>query len=269
MDQSGIKPEVASAQFQKMEEQAEKDGADYSELEGEELEAALQKNDAYKEFTEIIEKQREKLDKAANSADKYAKSLASAERIGNAQESANQSPDRYDRFIQDKTKSLIKEIQTSDNESIKKNEALKAAIEKYQKRLQENGGKMSKEVREAAKEIATAYQTQVEEMTRNLDEATETARRTAMGEGRDISQGLQDVDAGRERVVDDYNEASSDINLEEKIETAQAAEFVKAFTFQQIQNNGPDGHRCFGFQGFQRFPPPGNGPDFVHLYIGG
>ena len=217
MDQSGIKPEVASAQFQKMEEQAEKDGADYSELEGEELEAALQKNDAYKEFTEIIEKQREKLDKAADSADKYAKSLASAERIGNAQESANQSPDRYDRFIQDKTKSLIKEIQTSDNESIKKNEALKAAIEKYQKRLQENGGKMSKEAREAAKEIATAYQTQVEEMTRNLDEATETARRTAMGEGRDISQGLQDVDAGKERVVDDYNEATSDINLEEKI----------------------------------------------------
>ena len=216
MDQSGIKPEVASAQFQKMEEQAEKDGTDYSELEGEELEAALQKNDAYKEFTEIIEKQREKLDEAAKSADKYTEYLTKAESLGNSKEGTT-TGNKADEKLKNKTQELIKEIQTNDNDSLKQNEALKAAIEKYQKRLQENGGKMSKEVREAAKEIATAYQTQVAEMTKNLDDATEAARRTAMGEGRDISQGLQNVETGRENVVDDYNEAISDINLEEKI----------------------------------------------------
>lgn len=216
MDQSGIDKNVAEAQFQKMEEQAEKDGTDYSELEGEELETALQKNEAYKEFTEIIDKQREKLDEAAKSADKYTEYLTKAENLGNSKE-GTATGNKADEKLKNKTQELIKEIQTNDNASLKQNEALKAAIEKYQKRLQENGGKISKEVREAAKEIATAYQTQVEEMTRNLDEAAETARRTAMGEGRDISQGLQDVESGRENVVDDYNEAISDINLEEKI----------------------------------------------------
>ena len=45
------------------------------------------------------------------------------------------------------------------------------------------------------------------------------------------------------------------------------ADFVKAFLFQQVQNHRPHRNGGFGFQGFQRLPPPGHSPDFIHLHI--
>ena len=217
MEQSGIGNTSENRQtFSKIEEIAKKDNTDYSKIkDADELEAKLiDNNEEYKKLSKTLEEQQGKLDSATKSAKKYVEALAEAADVDGASESERK---KKNGTLKKETAKLLEEIKNGQFADVfSSRDDIQKAIKDYENSV-DSKGRLTQASRKAAVDLATTYQTALEEMTNNIDDIQDAAREAALGRSAQMSEELDSIINSEKKAIGEYQEEVNDIDFEKHI----------------------------------------------------